>query len=433
MSGDRSWTIRKPVLIGWTALTFLVAGVGTWSTQVEIAGAVLGSGQVEVESNKVLIQHLFGGVVEEIGVRNGDPVEAGGVLVRLDGTTLRTELNAVEGELFALLAKEARLEAQVDERHELDISALLGEQAASNAATRTAISREQRLLEAGYEEAARKADLLRKKIGQVAAQTAAVDAQMAAVEEQISVVNIDLANAERMITQNLVKAAHFSSVQQESAKLKGEAGRLEARRAELAEKSIELELELLSIEVDRRSRAVEELSKLQPIKIRLAEKRIDTLSRLADLEIKAPVSGSVHESQVWGRQSVIEAGKPIMWIVPVAQPAVAVVRIDAGDIEQVYPGQDTMLRFSSFNHRATPLVTGRTLTISADAILEPSTRTSYYEVRVAFSKEELMRLIGSDVVPGMPVEAYFTTETQTPFAYVTRPLVEYFKHAYRDT
>lgn len=433
MTRKRTWTVRKPVIIGMAALVMLVGGIGTWSTQVEIAGAVLGRGNVEIEDNKVVIQHPAGGVVEEIHARNGDFVAAGDILLRLDGARLLTELNTVEGELIETLAKEARHEAEVDNRHELEIGGYLTDRAGTDPAARETVVRQQRLLEAGYEEADRRANLLNRKIAQVEEQIAAVDAQMVALDQEISFLDVDLANAERMVERKLVKAAHFTAVRRDSAKLRGNVGRLAANRAELAEKSIEFELELLAIPADRRRKASEELSKLQPIRIKLTESRTDLMTRLANLEVRAPVAGHVHESQVAGRRSVIEDGKPIMWIVPTDQPAVAVVRIDAGDIEQVYRGQETMLRFSSFSRRATPLLPGRAITISADALQDPTTRAHYYEVRVAFSKEEFVRLVAAELVPGMPVEAYFATEKQTPFTYVTRPLVEYFNHAYRDT
>jgi len=92
-----------------------------------------------------------------------------------------------------------------------------------------------------------------------------------------------------------------------------------------------------------------------------------------------------------------------------------------------------MLRFAAFNRRTTPMVPGRVLTVSADALTEPTTQSRYYEVRVGFRSEDVEALVGATPVPGMPLEAFFATEMQTPFAYVTRPLIDYFNRAYRDT
>lgn len=433
MTEGQTWKYRTPVVIGAVAMVLLVGGIGTWSTQVEIAGAVLGRGSVQVEDSKVAIQHPTGGVIEDIRVSNGDLVEAGELLVRLDGTALRAELNTVDGELIEVLAQKARLEAVVDDQLKLTVDGFLADRAATDPVANLTIARHARLMEAGTAEAQRKSDLLQRKIAQVEKQIDAVDAQIEALDEQRDLLAIDMENAERMVAQKLVKSSHFTGIRQQNARLVGDAGRLRANRAELSEKMIQYQLERLAIPADRRRRAVEELGKLQPTKIKLAEKRIDLVARLDRLEIRAPVTGRVHESTVAGLRSVVTEGKPLMWIVPTDRPAVALVRIDAGDIDQVRHGQETMLRFSSFNHRATPLVPGQVLSVSADALKDPTTRSSYYEISVGFSREDLQRLLGADPVPGMPLDAFFATEKQTPFAYVTRPLVEYFNKAYRDT
>lgn len=433
MTRNSMWGNRKPVLMFLVAFVLLIGGIGSWSVGVEIAGAVLGRGNVEVKSNQVAIQHPTGGVVQAIAARNGDFVREGDLLLQLDGSVLRTELNIVEGELIETLAKEARFDAILEEAQELTLDGLLVERGSADLIVHKTVARQRRLLGAAYREDARKTDLLIRKIAQIKEQIAAVDAQIEAVREQSGFLRNDLANARRLEKQGLVKAAHHNAIRRDSARMRGEMGRLLANRAELAEKTIELELEQLAIVETRRSAAAEELSKLQPARIKLIESRADLLTRLDQLDVRAGVAGHVHESQVAGRRSVIEAGKPIMWIVPTDQPIVAVVRIDASDIEQVHQGQDTMLRFSAFNRRATPLIAGRVLTVSADAILEPTSQSRYYEVRVAFASEDLARHAGTEALPGMPVEAYFATRGQTPFDYVTRPLVDYFRHAYRDT
>ena len=433
MTKAKQWTSRKPVVIGLAATIMLVGGVGTWSTQVEIAGAVLGSGRIDVDSARQVIQHLTGGVVAEILAENGDVVGAGDVVVRLDGFSLRTQLNTTEGELIETLAKQARLEAEVDERDTLDLPALMIERARVDAVARETIARQERLLEENFAEAGRKAELLRKKIAQVESQITAVDAQIVAMDEQIVLVDGEIRNFEQMLDQQLIKAAHFADLRKDRARLVGEAGKLAANRAELAEKTIELDLQLLALPSERRSAAVEELSKLQPLKIKLMESRADLLSKLEQLEIRSPVAGTIHDSQVTGLRSVVMEGKPIMSVVPSERPAVAVVRIDAGDIEQVHQGQPAVLRFSAFNRRATPLIPGEVVTVSADAFVDQTTRAHYYEARVAFSKADLAAIDSDLLMPGMPVEAFFATEMQTPLTYLTRPLVDYFNRAYRDT
>jgi HlyD family secretion protein len=427
-----NWSYRKPVLIGALAAFMLVGGVGAWSTQVTIAGAVVGRGRIEVDTTKQVIQHPTGGVVAEILVSNGDVVEAGDVVVRLDGFALRTQLNTVEGELIELLAKQARLEAEIDDRRRLDVGGMLAERA-GNPATRDTIERQQRLLDASFTTLEQKSGLVRKKIAQVRSQIDAGRAQLTAKDEQVALVDDDLAKAAILAKQGLIKGSQVSDLRRERARLMGEAGMHAANIAELNEKIVELELELLALPVERRSLAAEELSKLQPEKVKLTEGRAELGDKLAQLDVRTPVSGFIHDSQVGGVRSVVIEATPIMYVVPTDRPTIAVVRVEAHDIDQVHAGQQAELRFSAFHRRATPLVEGEVVTVSADAYVDQVTRGYYYEARIAISDAALAELGGKLLVPGMPVEAFFATEKQTPFAYVTKPLVDYFNLAYRDT
>jgi HlyD family secretion protein len=433
MTTERAWSHRKPVLIGSTALILLLSGVGAWSTQVRIAGAVVGQGRIEVDVTRQVIQHPTGGIVAEILASDGDVVEAGDVVLRLDGLSLRAELNTVEGELFEVLAREARLEAEIDDRHALAVGGLLASRAEDDPDTRDAIARQERLLVASFATQDRKAELIAKKIAQVRSQIDAVEAQLVAKRSQIALVDGDLGKAEILAKQGLIKSLQVSDLGKEKARLTGEAGMLAANGAELREKTVELELELLALPVERRDLAVEELSKLQPLKVKLLEGRAELLARLDQLDVRTPITGRIHDSQVGGLRSVVIEATPIMYVVPTDRPADAIVRIDARDIDQVHLGQETSLRFTAFNRRATPVITGEVVGLSPDAYVDPVTRTYYYEARVGFAGDALAGLHGRLLVPGMPVEAFFATEEQTPFTYVTKPLVDYFNRAYRDT
>jgi HlyD family secretion protein len=433
MTSEPQWSHRKPVLIGSLATVLLLVGIGAWSTQVRIAGAVVAQGRIEVDTTRQIIQHPKGGVVAQILVSNGDLVEAGDVVVRLDGHAHRTQLATIEGELFEVLAKEARLEAEIDDRRGLEVSGLLAARARADQGTRDAIERQQRLLDASFATLRQKSRLVDKKIAQVRSQIAAVKAQLAAKDDQVALVDEDLAKAEVLAEQGLIKGSQLSELRKEKARLVGEAGALAANTAELNEKAVELELELLALPVDRRNLAVEELSKLEPLKVRLTESRSEVMAELDQLEVRSPVAGIIHDSQVGGLRSVVIEATPIMSVVPTDRPANAVVRIDSRDIDQVHAGQGVSLRFSSFNRRATPMVAGEVIRLSPDAFIDQVTRNYYYEARIAIPEDASAALGDKLLVPGMPVEAFFTTTEQTPFTYITKPVVDYFNRAYRDT
>ncbi len=433
MVSNASWTYRKPALIGLAAAFILVGGVGAWATQVQIAGAVVGHGRIEADTEKQVIQHPHGGVVAEVLVSDGDRVGPGDVVLRFEGFALHSQLNTIEGELAEVLARGARLEAEVDDETELRIGNALAERAGSDPATRLAIARQERLLREGLAALDQELGLIRKKITQIEKQIVAVEAQIAAKRDQVSLVENDLVNAESLNSRQLIKLSDVSSLRRDRARLIGEAGSLAANRAELDEKIVEMQLQLVSLPVKRRRTAMEELSKLQPDKVKLIEKRAELMEEIDKLDVRTPLAGTIHDSQIRGPRGVVLQGTPIMYVVPSDRPAVAVVRVDAGDIDQLRVGQDTALRFSAFNRRATPLVEGRVVGLSADAFIDQKTLGYYYEARIAFSRADLHGIDGDLLVPGMPVEAFFATEEQTPFNYVTKPLVDYFNRAYRDT
>ena len=227
----------------------------------------------------------------------------------------------------------------------------------------------------------------------------------------------------------------MSDLRKERARLVGESGSLAANIAELNEKTIELELELVGLPVDRRSLAVEELTKLQPLKIKLTETRAELLEQLDQLEVRTPVTGIVHDSQVHGRRSVVVEATPIMYVVPTDRPAIAVVRVDARDIDQVHAGQQASLRFNAFHRRAMPIITGEVLTVSPDAYVDQLARSYYYEARDRHSRRRPAEGTRAATCwcracrwkPSSP------PRSRRPFSYVTKPLVDYFNRAFRDT
>jgi HlyD family type I secretion membrane fusion protein len=214
--------------------------------------------------------------------------------------------------------------------------------------------------------------------------------------------------------------------------VRGEIGRLEAQIAELRGRITEAGLKQLSVTTDAADLIGVELSRLRPERTRLLEARSEILEELSQLEIRAPVSGRIIESQILGLRSVVVAASPLMMIVPEDEPVLAVVRVSATDVDQIYVGQDASLKFKSFNGRQIPIILGRVLQISADAFLDQRTQKTYYNVAIALNEAELSKLGDTELIPGMPVEAFLTSESRTPLSYAMRPILFYFDRAFRD-
>lgn len=432
MDNRRSRTIRKPLGIGIAALIGLFGITFAWATTFNISGAVIGTGQVQASANRIAVQHPIGGVVAEILADDGDKVESGDIVLRLDDSQLRAELAKVEGELFEILANEARLEAELQGSQELVPRSILQEAVENNSDIRALLDHQQGQLDAYHESLATQISLLEEKTRQIEDQAVGEQASLDAKLEELALLQDELAIAIESLSKGIITKAIVTTFQQEVIAAKGEIGRLMSKVAELKGMVSEQQLKLYALPLDTKKLSADRLNLLRQQSTTLIEDRNAILYNLSQLDVRTPVSGMVFDFQVLGPRSVIEAAKPILYIVPDNEPMLIVVRVEARDIDQVQIGQKAALRFTTFNRRATPMIEGMVTAVSADAFLDERTQGSYYFVDVALVEEELRKLGDADLISGMPVEAFLTTESRSPASYVIKPIVDYFAKAFRD-
>lgn len=428
----RTWNIRRPLVIGLGSLCLLMGAMGVWAVTVNIGGAVIGSGSLEVSSTFTAVQHPIGGVVARILAREGDLVQAGDVVLRLDDWQLQSDLKVVEGDLYETLASIARIEAVLDGQRQMALDPVLIEVAARPDIAKL-ITRQEHELDAFYSATAAEEGLLEEQITQTEAQIAGLDAQMAAKRDELDLIAQELTQAQDLNARGLNKLSELLALQKAEVGARGETGRLMASMAELRGKISELQLRRQKVVPDATNLLAQELNKLRPERTRHLESRASLQDSLRKLDIRAPVSGKIYQSKVLGVQSVVTAASPLMMIVPAEDPVQAKVRIFATDIDQAYVGQETSLRFRAFNGRQLPIILGRVTQISADALLDQVTQKTYYEVKIALLPDQLALLGDKTLIPGMPVDAYLSTESRTPISYVLRPFMVYFDRAFRDS
>jgi HlyD family secretion protein len=428
----RSWTIRKPLTIGWAAMAGLFGLVFVWAVTFDISGAIIGKGQVQASANRIAVQHPVGGVVAEILASNGDRVNSGAVVVRLDDSPLSAELATVESELFQLLANEARLEAEISGRGTLSLHPILQEAVGRNPALRPLLQQQQLQLQASHGSMVTEVSVLQQQRNQIADEARGVQSALGAKREEVALLSDELARARENLRQGYTTRHVVSALEMDLIKARGEVGSLSAKRAELNGKLAEQQLKTYASPLDLRMASADKLNLSKQQSKKLIESRNAILYKLGKLEVRAPVSGMVFDSKILGPRSVIEAAKPIMYIVPDKKPNLVVVRVDAKDIEQVHVGQKAGLRFTTFNKRSTPIIAGQVTAVSADVFLDEKTQTSYYFVDVKLIESEMRRLGNVELISGMPVEAFLETEARTPASYVARPITDFFAKAFRD-
>ncbi len=426
------WRITIPALVGFVALGVLVGGVGIWAVQTRLAGAIISQGSIEVQSNRQVVEHPDGGVVGEIFVRDGDEVASGDLLVRLDDTFLSSEKTIVEAQLFELLARRTRLEAERDGVGAETLTAQLAELQKREGVDPELIAGQQRLFEARLETLTQQTQQLGKQTIQIESEIEGTEAQLVSLRRQVELIQDELEDQQDLLQRGLTQASRVSALQREEASLTGEIGRLEASVARLTGQIAATEIEIVELEATRREEAITALRDAQTQISELAERRLSLDVKLSRLDIRAPVAGSVYGSQVFALQSVIQPAEPMMYVVPQDTPLLVAARVDAIHVDQLHVGQPVALRFTAFNQRETPEIDGRVITVSADTFTDENTGQTFYRAEVVPEDDQVERLNGQALLPGMPVETMIKTDERTPLSYLVKPLTDYFNRAFRE-
>ncbi len=429
----KGWSARAPLTLGFLAILVLIGGFGTWSVMANISGAVIADGQIEVDQNRQVVQHPDGGVISEIRVQEGDLVNAGDILLRLDATDLGSELVVVKGQLFEMIARRGRLEAERDGTDDITFDAELIAFGANSPTAENLMQGQQRLFRARLESLGQEVSQMQKRRGQIANQITGITAQQTALDLQLDLITQELVNQQTLLDRGLAQVSRVLSLQREEARLRGSMGELSASKAQAEGKITEIEIEVLKFGTKRREEAITRLRDLHFRELELQEQRRALTDRLARLDIRAPLSGIVYDMQFFAPRSVIRSADPVLYLVPQDRPLVIAAKVQPTNIDQVFIGQDVTLRFSAFDSRTTPELKGRVMKISADAFTDERTQASFYRSEIGLLDGEIDRLpADATLIPGMPVQAFIRTNDRTPLAYLVKPLADYFAKAFRE-
>ncbi|MEX0279048.1 MAG: HlyD family type I secretion periplasmic adaptor subunit [Ruegeria sp.] len=427
-----AWSIKVPAVVGFLALVVLVLGLGLWSVRTELAGAIISQGVVEVQSNRQVVEHPDGGVVGEIFVRDGDAVARGDMLLRLDDTFLASEKTIVESQLFELLARMVRLEAERDGVDATELANRLEELRKRENIASDLLAGQERLFNARLDTLAQQTEQLGKQKTQIENEIEGNEAQLVSLRTQVDLIQSELKDQEGLLERGLTQASRVSALQREEASLLGEIGRLESSVARLEGEISSTEIRIVELKATRREEAISQLRDVQARVVELAERRLSLNERLSRLDIRAPVAGTVYDSQVFALQSVIQPGEPMLYVVPQDTPLLVAARVDALHVDQLHRGQEVALRFPAFNQRETPELNGHVMNVSADTYTDDSTGFTFYRAEVIPDDGQIELLNGQELLPGMPVEAMIKTDERTPLSYLVKPLADYFYRAFRE-
>jgi len=435
MSGNKLQGARRSIrlhLITGLAVVMVVAGgFGGWASTAQISGALIAPGSIVVESNVKKVQHPTGGVVGEVLARDGDVVNAGQVVVRLDDTVTKASHAIVVKTLDGLLARAARLQA---EQRGLDAIEFPSwpEDRAADPDLANIIASESKLFEVRVTSRAGQKAQLRERITQLNEEITGLNAQEQAKDQEIALVEKELAGVRSLYDQHLVQMARLTTLERDAARLNGERAQYIATRAQTKGKITETELQVIQIDKDMVSEVSKDLRETNDKIGEFVERKVTAEDQLRRVDIRAPQDGIVEQSTVHTVGGVISAGDAIMLIVPQADDLQVEAKVNPQDIDKLQIGQRTLLRLSAFNQRTTPELNGIVTRVSPDVTTDQRTGQSYYTIRVSMPPAEVARLGEVKLIPGMPVEAFVQTGDRTLLSYLIKPLHDQLMRAFRE-
>jgi len=425
-------SIRRNLWAGIGVAVFLVGSVGGWAGSTDIAGAVIAPGALVVDSNVRKVQHPTGGVIGEIFVRDGDRVKASDIVVRLDATTTVANLAMVIKGLAELRGRKARLEAERDDREEVEFPVELTERAGDPDVSRI-MAGERKLFDLRRAARTGQKSLLRQRIAQLDREVEGLDAQAKAKAREIVLVEKELTGARGLWDKNLYPITKLTNLEREATRLDGERAQLIAVSAQAKGKIAEIELQIVQVDRDLASEVARELRDGDAKIAELLERKVVAEDQLKRIDIRAPIDGVVHQSTAHTVGGVVTAsGEPLMLIVPESDRLIVEAKVAPQDIDQIHVGQSAVLRFLAFNQQITPEIGGTVSRISADAVSDQRTGGSYYTIRISLASGEIPRLGEFKLVPGMPVEAFVRTGDRKVISYLLKPLTDQFARAFRE-
>lgn len=428
-SSDRS--LRTNLLAGFTLVGGLVVGFGGWAATTEFAGAVVTQGQLVVDGNVKKVQHPTGGVIGGLAVREGDRVEIGAVVARLDDTLARANVGIARKSLADLLARRARLAAERDGASEMSdppetVVAI------DDADLRQAVENERKVFAKRRAARLGQTEQLRQRILQLREEMEGQKAHREARGRELELVVQELDGVRTLYEKNLVQLPRLVALQREQARLLGERAQLVSATAQTQGRITEIEMQIGQIEADLASEVARDTKETDGRIGEVVERLSAAEDSLKRVDIRAPQSGVVHQLAVHTVGGVVGPGEALMIVVPDAGDLAIEAKVSPTEIDRLRIGQPAGLRFSAFNARTTPEIAGRVSYVSPDVTIDQRSGATYYTVRVKADAGEIARLGDVHLSAGMPVEVFAATDERTVLSYFMKPLTDQVVRAFRE-
>lgn len=424
--------VRGPARIGfWVILIFLVGSLG-WASVAPLASGAVATGIISPDGSRRTVQHLEGGIIQEIRAKDGDEVSAGQVLVTLQATQALAMNEMLTEQAQTLQAMRARLLSEQSGMDEIVFPPeLLG---AMSPHLEAMLHGQTSLFEKRREAFRAQVRIIENRVAQYHEQIGAFQSQLDSASAQITFVEDELKGKESLFKRGLTTKTEVLRLERSKAALFGERGKHVGAIAEVKQRLDELATQKISLEADRAQEISTELERLRTEYAEISERLNSSRDILERTTIVAPVSGKVVNSRFKTTAGVVKAGEAIMDIVPTGERLLIDVHISPRDIDIVRPQLPAIIHLTAYSSRGLPRISGFVRDVSADSMVDQATGQSFFLARVEVLKEDLSR-IGDEyiLVAGMPAEVMIVTGERTVVSYLLEPFLDAFRRGLRES
>jgi len=411
------------ILLGLSIIVVLLGGLGAWSLMAQLNGAIVASGRLTVESNRKTVQHLDGGIVKKILVKDGDVVTPGQLLLSLDSTIDQATLDATVVKLDELGARAARLIAERDDASSIDFPEEMIDRVYQPSVIKV-MQGEQDLFEARLASRLGTGRLLLQRVDGFNQQIVGLDGQILSKGRQVDLVMEEHKNLKILYDKGYATLTRLLALQRQAERLEGERSAHRSEIATVRNSIAETELERSQIERDFLETVTAELRTVEAEIFGLKERHIAAEERLKRSHIIASHAGVVLDLAIHTVGGVITPGQPILDIVPEGDELLVEAQIATSDIDKVSLGQTSVVRLSAFSQDETPEIKGTVHSVSADRLIDEISGQPYYMARIAIADHRPEANDDIQLLPSMPAEVFIETGDRTAISYFVKPLTD---------
>lgn len=424
---------QQLIRFGVTVVIVVFCILGSWMAIAPLSSAIVATGSVSADIYKKTVQHLEGGIVEEILVRNGDTVHKGQVLLKFQNSSVSSQLHILENQYREALVVESRLESQINALSEITFSDELLAQEQTSELNNTLRTQKQ-IFDLKQKMIINDARITEQRITQLTRYVEGINALLQSKFIRLQAINEEIEEWKILLAEQLIDKLKIRELMKEKAMIEGDISNSQSEIAKAKEQMNELQSQFLARQKEIQDKTFEELVATKNLLAEIRSKRVALKDTSERLSVKAPISGVVVGLEIHTIGGVITAGKSIMDIVPYNEHLMIYAKIQTNDVDKVHPNQLADIRFSAFNTKYTNVLEAKVVHVSADSLIDQRTGTPYYEVKLELTPKGYTQLQGYQfsLVAGMPAEVMIKTEERTILSYLIKPFFDMLNRSFNE-